>query len=494
MYRVGGISGIALMGLRLTQPDPNRLESLCGSDGSDCDAGARDVWMRIIDAAEAAYDRSSTCALTTFIGYEWTGNTGGRNLHRNIIFRNSTVPDRPISYFEESTPEGLWAALNEGCLATDSGCDLVSIPHNSNLSNGAMFTPAYPPESSLDEQRALAELRRDVEPLVEIFQHKGSSECINGISGIFGDPDELCEVEQIRPLGKDPWLLEDCGDELGRLGIQGQGCVSRTDFVRGALLTGMAEEERLGVNPMELGIIASTDTHNVAPGAADENNYLGHTGTQEYDLSVRLERQDLPFGLVTNPGGLAGVWAVENSRDAIFEALRRREAWGTSGPRIVVRLFGGWSYPEGLCDEPERVDIGYRDGVPMGGRLSDPPEGAAPTFLLSAMRDPGPQGSDLARIEIIKGWIDAEGNLRNQVFVVAEAEGSQTASVDVNTCTTSGSGAGTLCTTWTDPAFDPQQRAYYYARVVELPSCRWSQRICIGLAEGERPIDRKSVV
>ena len=488
LYRAGGISGIALMGLRLTQEEPSRLEELCGSDGSGCDVGTRDIWSRIVDAAEQAYDRTSACQLTTFVGYEWTGNTDGRNLHRNVIFRNATVPERPVSYFEESTPEGLWGALREVCLESGEGCDVMSIPHNSNISNGGMFTPQYAPESDEAEQREQAELRRELEPLVEIFQHKGSSECNNGLSGIFGDPDELCEVEQIRPLGEPPRMLADCGDGIGRLGIQGAGCVSRTDFVRGALLTGLAEEERLGVNPMELGIIASTDTHNAAPGSVSEDNYLGHTGTQEYGLEERLNRQDLPFGLVTNPGGLAGVWAEENSRDAIFNALERREAWGTSGPRIVVRLFGGWSFPEGLCGG-DLVEVGYRDGVPMGGRLSGAERAGegGPTFLLSAMRDPGAQGSDLARTEIIKGWVDGDGNLRTRVYTVSEVDGSRDAAVNPATCVTDGEGAATLCGAWSDPDFDPSLRAFYYARVVELPSCRWSQRICNQLPAGERP-------
>lgn len=481
-YRQGGQGAITSWGVSLTQAMPRRFVDICGEDGSVCAERARTVWQRVIDAAEGAYDRSAACSMTTFIGFEWTANTQGANLHRNVIFRNGQVPAQPMNYFDQPTAEDLWRALEAECLDADTGCEAMAIPHNSNLSNGGIFAPTYPGAESLDEQRTLATRRARVEPLVEIFQHKGSSECQNGLSGVFGDPDELCEVEQVRPAP-----FEDCGDEIGGLGITAAGCVSRYDSVRATLIEGLREQTRLNVNPYRLGVIASTDTHNAAPGFTDEADFKGHTGLQEFPEERTLDRQILPFGLVTNPGGLAGVWAVENSRDAIYEALLRRETWGTSGPRIAARLFASWAYPDDLCRDPDAVLTAYRFGVPMGGTLPPRPEGiAAPTFWATALRDPDADATPLQRLEIIKGWLDDQGQLRYRVHVVA-GDPNNGATVDPNTCQRQGDGADSLCATWTDPDYDPSEPAFYQLRVVENPSCRWSQHLCLSLPPDQRP-------
>ncbi len=480
-YRQGGQSAITAWGVPLTALAPGRLKDLCGEDGQGCLAGVRTVWDRVQEAAEGAYDRSSACALTTFVGYEWTGNTLGSNLHRNVIFRNHVVPDQPISYFEAPTAEGLWSKLAEACNDAGQGCDALVIPHNSNLSNGRMFAPIYPGAEDDEGRRAQAEMRARMEPLVEIIQHKGASECNNGLSGVFGAEDELCDFEQLRGAP-----FEDCGDEVGFLGIQAAGCVSRYDSARPALLEGLRQQSRLGVNPTRLGFIGSTDTHNSTPGAVDEADYKGHTGTQEVAVDKRLEDQILPFGLVTNPGGLAGVWAEENTRDAIFEALRRRETWATSGPRIAVRLFGGWSLGEELCDAPDMLEQADAGGVPMGGVLAPRPAGAgAPRFLVSALRDPDPEATALQKIQIVKGWLDGEA-LHYKVFEVAGG-GDEQAGVDLETCAPQGAGASSLCAVWEDPEYEEGASAFYYARVVENPSCRWSWRLCLSLEGPERP-------
>jgi hypothetical protein len=308
--------------------------------------------------------------------------------------------------------------LRASCQEAAGGCDVLSIPHNANWSNGNLFWVEYPDAQSLDDERALASLRAELEPLVEIYQHKGDSECMNGLSGILGLPDELCDFEKlVRDEGGD------CGDTPGRGAMAGLGCTSRLDFVRNVLVEGLVEDLRLGVNPA-LGIIASTDTHNGIAGAVDENTYAGHWGNNEDSAEARLSLGDLvPGGVLFGPGGLAAVWAVENSRDALFDAMRRRETYGTSGPRMAVRFFGGWSFSDTLCDDPGLLEVGYAQGVPMGGVLPEQPGGeSAPVFVVSALRDPGTDarpGSLLQRIQIIKGWVDAEGNRHQAVYEVA---------------------------------------------------------------------------
>ena len=267
----------------------------------------------------------------------------------------------------------------------------------------------------------------------------------------------------------------------------GLGCVSRADFVRGALLRGLEEEEAVGANPFELGIIASTDTHNGIPGAAEEDAYLGHWGNNEDLPERRLGTGALtPGGVLFSAGGLAAVWAESNDRDALFEAMRRREVYGTSGPRITVRFFGGENLPDDLCERADAVEIADERGVPMGGRL----DGAeAPKFFLWAAMDPGTEarpGTPLERIQVVKGWVDAEGERHVEVVDVGTDLGD--AGVDLGTCGTTGnSGASSLCAVWSDPDFDPTERAWYYARVVENPTCRWSTWACNALAEGDRP-------
>jgi hypothetical protein len=253
----------------------------------------------------------------------------------------------------------------------------------------------------------------------------------------------------------------------------------------------MQEAERLGVNPLRLGFIASSDTHNAIPGAVEESSYLGHTGSQEDTVEARLDIPGLlPGGVINNPGGLMGVWSVENSRDAIFEAMQRRETYGTSGPRIAVRFFGSYAFGDDLCTEPDLVERAYVRGVPMGADLPAPPvDGVAPRFVATALADPGTSerpGALLQRIEIVKGWLDADGQPRVEVFTVA-GDPDNGATVDEATCEPSGAGATSLCGVWTDPAFDPAQRAYYYVRVAENPSCRWTAWECNRLPEADRP-------
>ncbi|MGH7289978.1 MAG: DUF3604 domain-containing protein, partial [Myxococcota bacterium] len=444
--------------------DPPTRFAFCGADGTGCLEAARTPWREIRDAAEAAYDRSADCRFTSFVGYEWTGAAGpGNNLHRNVIFRNEVVPELPSSFIDTPSPELLWRKLRDTCTATGSGCDALVIPHNSNLSGGRMFETLHADGSRMDADEA--RLNAEMEPVVEVMQHKGSSECMRGID----TADELCSFETLEMSNFSgryvPYLAE--------------RPVPR-QFVRYILREGLAQEARLGVNPFKFGIVASTDTHLGASGAVEESaDYKGNGG------AGTPARDSLPKGLPDawdlNPGGLAVIWAEENSRDALFAAMRRREAYATSGPRLVVRFFGGWDYPDTLCDSTRFVEDGYASGVPMGGDLPPLPavEGnAAPHFAVWALRDPGggEPSAPLQRIQIVKGYLQ-DGAPAEKVYDVAG--GAQNgASVDPQTCTPQGAGADELCRVWRDPDFDPRQRAFYYARVLQNPTCRWSAFVC----------------
>ena len=457
------------------QPNPD----VCGADGQRCIDQTRSVWQEIREAAETAYDRSAACRFTSFVAYEYSATPDNSNLHRNVIFRSAAVPALPISSIEAPRPLDLWRALHRDCLDAGTGCDVLAIPHNSNKSNGRMFAPEYPGASTDAEQADQARLRAGVETLVEIMQHKGESECRNGLWGVAGGSDELCDFEQLRPPG-----VEDCREGTGKGGMGDQGCESRHSYVRYALVAGLREAERIGVNPYKLGIIGSTDTHNATPGDVDETTYGGHLGSIDAPLATRIDND--------NPGGLAAVWAEENSREALFDAMKRRETFGTSGPRMRVRFFGGWNYARDLCGSPEMLARGYQGGVPMGGDLPARPAGAsAPVFMVAAERDPGTAeqpGGLLQRIQIIKGWADAQGRYHQEIHDVA-GSAKNGASVDLDTCAPRGPGEDRLCAVWSDPGFDAKQRAVYYARVLENPSCRYNRRLCISLPAKLRPAE-----
>jgi len=474
----GGIIG--------TGSDIPRSVSVCGADGSRCREWSRTVWQDEQAAADEAYDRTSRCAFTAFSAYEYTATPDLSKVHRNVIFRNDAVVDSPIAYADVPDEYDMWAALNEQCLEAGNGCDVVTIPHNSNLSNGRMFQVDYRdlPEA---EQRERLKLRAELEPLVEIMQIKGDSECRNGLLNVVGS-DELCNFERYRAPGIE-W--EDCGEGGGTGALGGQGCISHRDYVRYALVEGLREEARLGINPFKLGFIASTDAHNSNLGDVQERSFDGWSGTRDSTSQQRLQGKIAALQPVAaNPGGLVGIWAEENSRDSLFDALRRRESFGTSGPRIQPRFFGGWSYDEQLCDGHDLLERGYAEGVAMGGDLpAKPAHAEAPRFVVSALRDPGTDafpGGKLQRIQIIKGWAGEAGRVHQRIFEVAGTPDNG-ASVDSATCEPRGPGHESLCAVWADPEFDPAQRAVYYARVVENPSCRWSAWQCLALPEGDRP-------
>ena len=435
---------------------------------SDCEAAGADVWQRLQDSAEAHYDRSTSCSFTTFVGYEYTDAPEAKNLHRNVIFRNENVTDMPISTYDTGAynfPE-LWRQLRTQCIETGTGCDVLAIPHNPNLAGGLMFRDPETQEEALD--------RLFFEPVVELVQHKASSECRfdrlarRGVA----TEDELCDFEQV--VADNLTML---GSVHGEVRTEDAAPVpidefARRNMMRNVLKDGLALERESGSNPFTMGFIGSTDTHSAAPGAAEEDNYPGHLGRR--DAGYR-NVQDHFF---SNPGGHAVVWAEENSRDAIFAAMRRKETYATSGTRPTLRFFGGNLDPH-LCAAPDRVARAYESGVPMGGRITGSGS-SAPRFLVSALKDAGSEGhpgTDLQRAQIIKGWIDDEGATHERVYDVA-GDADNGASVDPGTCAPRGAGFGELCAVWEDPDYREGEDAFYYARLIENPTCRWSTLQC----------------
>lgn len=437
----------------------------CGVDGAWCIENSKGVWAREALAADIEYDTSQNCSFTSLIGYEWSASPfsgiQSQNLHRNVVFKNNKIPEAPLSYLDVHYPEDLWDGLTASCTDPGTGvpgCDVLAIPHNSNLSNGRMFEATDKNGDPLSA--AYAQKRIDMEPLFEIMQHKGQSECSPGSS----PSDELCGFEYV------PW------NHLGGDFIGG-GTPPNSSFVREALKQGTGYQGTLGVNPFEYGFIGSSDSHISTPGYVTESNYTAHRGP---DLFVNALPQGLSDTPAYNPGGLAVVWAEQNTRNAIFNGMRNKEAYATSGNRPIVRFFGSRGFTGSLCQsstlpQANLVSTGYADGVPMGGVL---PAGAnSPTLVVSAQMDP--QGRTLEKVQIIKGWTDSLGNSFEEVVdVTSAAAGDLT--VNESTCAANepASGYSEICAQWTDPDFDAGENAFYYARVVENPSCRWSTYQC----------------
>ncbi|MCH2171820.1 DUF3604 domain-containing protein [Myxococcota bacterium] len=466
-----------------------REPSFCGEDLRACIHASGSVWREIQAAAERAYDRSEACSFTSFIGYEYSLTDDGNSIHRNVIFEDDVVPELPSSSVEAPQPHQLWEALHRDCLDAGTGCDAIVIPHNSNLSGGHVFHLDEPGISvAVAQQRA--DQRASLERLVEIMQVKGDSECRNGLFQVLGGPDEECDFEKVRPVGSP---LVDCELGTGRNGFSADGCISRVNYVRYALLEGLRQRESLGVNALRLGIVAATDTHLGAPGAVSESDYPGSMGTSDHTPQLRLvDRERLEgaparaFPLRNNPGGLAGIWAPENTRKALFEAMKRRETFGTSGPRIEPRFYAAWDLPLDLCEASNLLERSQAGGVPMGGTLEvEAQERRMPRFVFTAVADPASLSSGLERLQIVKGWIDDQGRMHQRVHDVA---GSGAAYGPPDRCTDeSPRGRSHLCAVWEDLDFDPGRPAVYYGRVLQVPTCRWSTFQCGALAGDDRP-------
>ena len=433
----------------------------------DCEQAQLDTWRDIQTAAARHQDDSPDCQFTTFNAYEYTQASAQNNMHRNVIFRNDRVPARPITIYEtgQSVP-ALWEALDTQCLSRSDGCDVLAIPHNSNLAGGMMFPDPTTREEAL--------LRLRMEPVAEIVQHKGASECrydrLLG-AGVL-TRDELCDFEQI-----DSDNLHMLGSVEGEMRSERGLAVPLEAFtgrnlLRNVLKDGLKLESQTGTNPFQLGFIGSTDTHSATAGAAQESGYAGHLGRRD------AQYRNVQDHFASNPGGLAVVWAEENSRDAIFDAIRRRETYATSGTRPRLRFFAG-DYPENICASADTLTLAYENGSPMGANITTQ-SAASPDFLIAASRDPGTPnapGNPIERIQIIKGWVDDTGQTQEQVFDVVGTP-TQGLGIDPLSCAPTAAGLADVCTVWRDPAFNANQNAFYYARLIETPSCRWSTQQC----------------
>ncbi|MBF8269878.1 MAG: DUF3604 protein [Gammaproteobacteria bacterium] len=409
------------------------------------------------DEIEAAEQNNMPGKFTTFIGWEWTGMNEGRNLHRCIISNaddTAAVKFIPLSMNETNKPEELWSFLEK--TATETGVDFVAIPHNSNISGGLMFDMADSGGLPLTAEYARTRMRW--ETVVEVTQTKGTSE----VRPELATTDEFAEFEIRRKL------------------LAGAATPpSEGDYVRSALLRGLAINGSIGVNPYKFGLIGSTDNH-VGISSNQESDFVGKLA-MDGSLKERLQpsRPVIFPAWEMSASGLAAVWATENTRPAIFAAFKRKEVYGTTGTRISLRMFGGYSFSPQDADAKDIATVGYRNGVPMGGDLTNAPRGKAPVLLIHAAKDP--EGANLDRIQVIKGWLDKTGKTHEHIYDVAwsdarepDAAGKIPAvgnTVDVSSAMyTNTIGAAQLATVWTDPEFDPGLTAFYYARVIEIPT------------------------
>lgn len=419
------------------------------------------VWQESIQIADQFNQPGK---FTTLIGWEWSSIPAGANLHR-VVFTSAGAKTasqfQPFSSIDSAYPEDLWAWLDE--TSSRTGAEFVAIPHNSNISKGYMFSDKTLRGEPYTQE--IARSRARWEPVAEATQFKGDSETHPALS----PEDPFADFELY------PHYIEQNPPEYEpRPG----------DYIRSALRLGLSIEERIGVNPYRFGLVGSTDSH-TGLSSAEEPNFWGKFPRDSIpeNKAARWRGDSGPNGWAMSASGLAAVWASENTREAILDAFRRREVYATTGPRIGVRLFGGWSYQPSDASVTPIERLGYSMGVPMGGELGRGPAGAAPSFLIHSQKDP--VGANLDRIQLIKGWIDSSGETHERIYDVA-ASGNRHPSangqlrpvgntVDPKTATYSNDiGAPQLSSVWTDPDFDPEQAAFYYVRVLQIPTPRHS--------------------
>ena len=432
------------------QPDPDFNDP----------AVIKSVWKKYVDMANKHNDPGK---FTTLIAFEWTSIPVNQNLHRNVFFRDDEGPMVPFSAFDSDRPEDLWTYLET---QRSMGHPNFAIPHNGNLSNGLMFAPRNSAGLPIDAQ--YAKRRALNEPLTEIVQVKGQSDTHPSLSP--NDEFASFEIQYRNLIGTNPPVR------------------SRVEYgyVRQALTNGVGYQEYLGVNPFKYGIVSGADAH-TAFSVNEEFNYTGSHGAVDSSPEKRLSGAKQTAGeAAVNFGspGATGVWAPENTREAIFDAMQRKETYGTSGPLIRLRFFGGWKYEQGLDKDEDFVAKAYKNGVPMGGDLAKMPKNAkAPTFAVWALKDP--ESGNLDRVQIVKGWYQ-KGYPQEKVYDVALSDNRKVDpktgkvppvgnTVNIKEATyTNDIGDTQLSTVWTDPDFKPEQHAVYYVRVLEIPTPRWS--------------------
>lgn len=448
------------------------------ASGNDPFAGdtkmLKTIWQRIIDAAE---NHNNPGQFTAFIGFEWTSSPGGSNLHRNIIFRgNGDTANKilPFSAYDSEDPENLWAYLDKS--EKTMGTKLMSIAHNGNLSNGLMFDDVtFTSKKPIDKD--YAERRMKWERLYEVTQMKGDGEAHPQLS----PKDEFADFET--------W-------DTGSFGAAKEDGMINREYAREAFKQGLQYEETLGANPFKFGLIGATDSH-TSLATSTEDSFFGKASVLEpsakpprttYQVTGFLPdpkgREYALYARHTSASGLAGVWSNENTRPALWDSMARKEVYATTGTRMTVRLFAGWDFTKNDLNRFDFARYGYNHGVPMGGDLSAAAANKSPTFLIRALRDP--DWANLDRIQIIKGWVDAAGKAHEQVYDVS-VSGDRKIGADGRSRTPVGNtvnveqayfdnsiGAVSLDGFWKDPDFDASQRAFYYVRVLEIPTPRWT--------------------
>ncbi|MDH3924069.1 MAG: DUF3604 domain-containing protein [Xanthomonadales bacterium] len=443
---------------------PQALASLPGSEAY------RDAWDLTIKAAE---DNNDPGNFTAFIGYEWTSTEKGYNLHRVVVYRDDASkasvmePLTTLSPYGSPDPRDLWKWMQQ--YEDKTGGTMLAIAHNGNLSNGNMF-----PESRtyfgdrVDKDYAQKRIRW--EPLYEATQIKGDGET----HPLLSPDDEFADYETWDQGNLDLTSLKE--DDM-----------LQYEYARSGLQIGLQLEQDLGVNPYKFGLVGATDTHTGLSTAEEENFFGKHSGAEpspgrvSHPMAKVGDKEYTGWGMVAS--GYQGIWASENTREALFDAMMRKETYATTGPRMLVRFFGGWDFVDADAKGRLPADIGYLKGVPMGGDLKKAPDGKAPSFLVAALKDP--LSGNLDRIQIVKGWVDGRGNRQEKVYDVAWSGDRQPGpggklppvgnTVDVANATwTNTIGSTELISVWADPDFDPKVSAFYYVRVLEIPTPRWT--------------------
>jgi hypothetical protein len=427
------------------------------------------VWAKVVKNADKYYQPG---VFTTFHSFEWTSMPDGNNLHRVVIFRDGgdkTSQVLPYSMYDSVDPEDLWDYMSS--YENKTAGQVLSIPHNGNLSNGLMFdVETY---SGKPLTRAYAEMRSRYEPLYEVTQMKGDAEA----HPLLSPDDEFADFENL-----------DAGNISGKVAKTPE--MLPKEYGRSALKEGLRQEQKLGVNPFKFGMIGSTDAHGGIPSSREENNFskahIAEPSADRYKhFLVKGAKPELSI-MVADLGasGLAAVWARENTREAIWDAMARKEVYATTGSRLKVRVFGGWDFKNDEVHRPDFAKQGYARGVPMGGDLSHAPKGVAPSFMIRALRDA--DGANLDRVQVIKGWLDKKGKTHERIYDVAVSDerkigkdgragksvGSTVNLADASFTNTIGKPF--MAAHWVDPNFDPKQKAFYYVRVIEIPTPRWT--------------------
>jgi len=422
----------------------------------------KSVWDDTVAITERHNDPGR---FTSFIGWEWTSTPGGKNLHRVVFMpQGGEVAAKfiPYSSFDSAKPEDLWAWLEE--TAPSVGAEFIAIPHNSNISGGLMFNDVDSEGRPITAE--YARTRMKWEPVIEVTQIKGDSET----DPILSPNDDFADFEPFTHA-----------IDAETLGSGEKAPLTPADFARSALKRGLELESKTGANPYKFGMVGSTDSH-TGIASTEEDNFWGKTAFDSTPKNTFDTFLDIKgFGADMSASGLAGVWTEANARDPIFRAFQRKEVYASTGPRIRVRLFGGWDFDSDDADDKDLAQIGYSSGVPMGGDLTQAPEGKAPRFLVYAIKDP--RNANLDRIQIVKGWLTEDGTAQEKVYNVAwsddrelHSDGSlKPVGNTVNLTTgmyTNDIGDAQLSTVWEDPDFDPKARAFYYVRVLQIPTPR----------------------